>query len=101
MASIGETWISDWAQLARLHVICEIPAQNLEANTGQMRIFWSSSPEVQAAVLEAFAKTGARVVIANEVPPWAGTAGWTRIGSSIYYYRFLDPSFEQSLKHTA
>jgi hypothetical protein len=76
--------ISDWARLARVHVISEV------VQTGDEREqFWQTSRDRQAQVLQVLRGTGARVVVASGVPAGVSTIGWTQIGNSRYYYQFL------------
>lgn len=73
--------ISDWARLARVHVVGEV------YNFPQS--FWQISPEGQANALQALSRAGARLVVASGVPAEANTADWVQIQGSRYFYRFL------------
>jgi hypothetical protein len=77
--------ISDWARLARVRVVSEVAPQ-----PGDKAQFWQVPPDRQAAALDALQRTGARIVVASGVPAGANTTGWTQIGNSRYYYRFLE-----------
>ncbi|SHG98634.1 hypothetical protein [Bradyrhizobium erythrophlei] len=76
--------ISDWARLARVHVVSEV-AQTSD----ERKQFWQSSPDRQALVLRALRGTGARIVVASGVPAGVSTTGWTQIQNSGYYYQIL------------
>lgn len=78
--------IGDWALLARVPVVSEV----FQLDPSDGRQFWQVPPERQAKALDALRGTGARVVVASGVPASANTAGWVRIQSSDYYYRFLE-----------
>ena len=67
-----------WARAARVHIISEVDWQT-GANT-----FWSSGPEVQEKVLQAFANTGVRAVVAHN---WEDLASpfWRRLGKTHYW----------------
>jgi hypothetical protein len=67
-----------WARLARVSVIAEVDWQ-VGANS-----FWTAGPETQGQVLQALAKTGAKVVVAHS---WGSLAppGWQRLGGTQYW----------------
>jgi hypothetical protein len=88
---IGGTHRIEWARLARLEVIAEIPREQAE-------YFWSSSLPVQSRVLEKFRDVGARVVVAQAMDPgevFVPAQGWQRIGNS-EFYAYLLPSNDKS-----
>lgn len=75
---IGESSDAYWARLAGARVVAEItPEENLD--------FWAGSPALKAAVLEQFRRAGVVAVVANQVPPWANTVGWTSLGNNGYW----------------
>ena len=89
VAHIGQAlkpW-SYWARLAQVQIIAEMrPADS----------FWGADDSVRARVMDAFAKTGARAVVARAGygDERSGTveiaaAGWRRVGDSHHYVYFL------------
>ena len=48
-----------------------------------------SSPRVKAEVYDAFARAGAKAVVAEETPPTDEFADWQRLGDTHYYVHFL------------
>jgi hypothetical protein len=92
VAFIGRTLESGWARLALLRIVAQVPkfedAQHIDENL----TFWKSGLPVQEAVLQAFARNGARFVIANDIPGWADKRGWSQIPQSGFFYRILKPA---------
>lgn len=82
IGSMGYSQYCYWAHLAGVRIIAEIP-------TNGAPIYWASSPQVQSEVLSDFAKSGARVVVADQGPPGGAARGWNRIGQTSYYVRDL------------
>ncbi|HYG10678.1 MAG TPA: hypothetical protein VD835_12060, partial [Pyrinomonadaceae bacterium] len=81
-ASIGNTMFHAWPRLARVRVVAEISTRT----GGDVEKFWAGDRALKAQVVETFARTGARVIVAEGIPPWAsGTDGWRRIGATNYY----------------
>lgn len=79
---IGYGYDSFWARLARVKIVAELP--ELQA-TG----FWLGNESLRQSVLQAFAGTGAKVVVAEYVPAYAKLNGWQQVGDSNYYiYQF-------------
>src|SRR6266704_1562651 len=72
----------EWARLLHVQVIAEIARE-------QARDFWSSSPEVQAQVVESFRKVAAAAIVAEQIPPAEvfapPSSGWQRIGNTEFY----------------
>jgi hypothetical protein len=66
-----------WAHLAGVTIVAEIPYEE-EAQ------FWSSSPETQRRAQETLAKTGAKVLVTQNLPPPSPDSGWERIPGSDY-----------------
>jgi hypothetical protein len=79
---IGYSYTEYWARLARLSIVAEIQPQ--EAGD-----FWSAPPGRQAAVLAAFAGTGAAAVVAEPVSLEALPAGWQAVGETGYLVHLL------------
>lgn len=72
-----------WARLARLRVVAEM--SNSDANE-----FFVIPDSRRREAIEAFAKAGAKVLIAARVPPDKTLPGWERLGNSNYYVLQLD-----------
>jgi hypothetical protein len=75
---IGYGYDSFWARLARVKIVSEM----LETDAVD---FWESDNILQQSVLDAFAGTGAKAVIAEYVPDYAQLKDWHRVGDSNYY----------------
>ena len=71
-----------WARLARLRIIAEIPPEGVDG-------FWAADPAVQSEVIQAFAKTGAKVIIASGIPPCVPKETWQKLGTTDYYVHSL------------
>ncbi|HEX8458531.1 MAG TPA: hypothetical protein VF656_14625 [Pyrinomonadaceae bacterium] len=92
VASIGNTMFHAWPRLARVRVVAEIPTRT----PGDVEKFWAGDKELKTKVLETFARTGARVIVAEGIPAWAhdddDADGWRRIGATHFYVYALAPS---------
>lgn len=76
---IGYGFDSFWARLARVKII----AQMLDEQAGE---FWVGDDQLRKEVLQAFASTGAKAVVAEYVPTYAaGLESWSQVGNSSYY----------------
>jgi hypothetical protein len=82
VAVIGYGFDSYWARLARMQIVAEM--FDWEAAP-----FWAGDPHLQDAVVRAFARTGARAIVAERVPVSVIPPGWKRIGDSSYYIYVL------------
>ena len=82
VASLGNTMFHAWPRLARARVVAEISTR-----TGDdVEKFWAGDAALRREVLETFASTGARVIVAEGIPSWAsGTEGWRRIGATHFH----------------
>jgi hypothetical protein len=78
VAIIGYGFDSFWARLARVKIVAEM----LET---QAREFWLGDDALQQEVLQAFARTGAKAVVAEYVPGYARRDGWQQVGNSNFY----------------
>lgn len=75
--------VTHWARLGRLRIIAEMP--NSEADR-----FFAMPDSRRREAIEAFAKAGARALIAASVPPDKTLPGWERLGKTNYYVLQLD-----------
>jgi len=93
VASIGNTMFHAWPRLARVRVAAEISTR-----TGDdVEKFWAGDAALKAQVSETFARTGARVIVAEGIPGWAsGADGWRRVGAT-HFYVYALPRSETSL----
>jgi hypothetical protein len=86
--SVGEVWpqsiVMDWARLARVRVVSEIPW-----TPDPQRQFWNAPSARRAEALQALRETGARIAVASGVPAGADTEGWTQLSASRFFYRNL------------
>jgi hypothetical protein len=74
-----------WARMARVRIVAQI----LREDTGD---FWRlSNPREKAEVYDAFARFGAKAIVAEETPPSVGFADWQRLGDTHYYVHLLAP----------
>jgi len=81
VASIGQTFEAYWSRLAHVSVVAEIPHEDAPR-------FWQVSPPVQRAVLNEFARSGAKVVVASDAPVPSPPAGWQRVDhTAVLLYR--------------
>lgn len=78
VAVIGYGFDAFWARLARVQIVAEMLEWQAEA-------FWLGDSTVRSQVIEAFAHTGAKAIVAEHVPAYASLAGWHRIGDTDYY----------------
>jgi 4-amino-4-deoxy-L-arabinose transferase-like glycosyltransferase len=79
---IGYAYDSFWARLVGVRIVAELP--ELQATD-----FWLGDETLQRSVLQAFASTGAGVVVAEDVPGYVQLPGWHQVGDSNYYiYQF-------------
>ena len=72
-----------WARMARVRIVAQILRED-------MGDFWRvSDPGVKEEVYNAFARAGAKAVVAEETPPPGELADWQRLGNTHYYVHFL------------
>ncbi len=89
VAWIGQSIDAEWARLAGVKIVAEVPVTYIRDNTlfrridygtrTQLKTFWDASPEQKAKVFQAFQDAGATVVVAEKLPYGADQTGWTRI----------------------
>jgi hypothetical protein len=80
-----------WARLAKVQIIAEITSEKTVDGFWQndVDIFWHSDDEIKRGVIDAFAKTGAKAIVAQAWSAGASYAGWQRIGNTDYFVYFL------------
>jgi hypothetical protein len=83
VASVETSHDFYWARLVKVSVVSEVYSENGDT------LWWTADPRVKARVFRTFARTGAKVVVADRMPPAPGTADWQRVGNTPYYVHFL------------
>jgi hypothetical protein len=89
IAYIGAAINADWARLDGLRIVAEISVKyNVNDASGQttsnrdtteVESFWKADLGRQQLVFDLFRNAGARFVVADCVPEWASTVGWTKL----------------------
>ena len=72
-----------WARLAGVKVVAEIPL-------GEELTFWTADSELRRSVIDTFAGTGARAIIAEAPPLCADKTEWKQLPQTDYYVYQLD-----------
>jgi hypothetical protein len=75
---IGYAYDSFWARLAHVRITAEMLDDDAET-------LWRGDAVMQQSVLQSFADSGIRAVIAEYVPSHADMSGWQRIGETSFY----------------
>ena len=70
--------IVHWARLARVHVVAELPNTDSDA-------FAAADDSRRHEVIDTFAKTGAKIVVAAHVPENVTLPGWEQVSQTDYY----------------
>lgn len=83
VAFIGDSFRAFWAHLLRARVVAEI-------RRDKVTDFWQVGADVRSEVVNAFARTGVRAVVAEKPPPGVDLNGWQRIRDTDYYVILLD-----------
>ena len=81
---IGYGFDSFWARLARVRIVAEMPISAAEP-------FWVADSALQDDVIQAFADTGAKAIVAEDVPSYASLPHWQQVGHSNYFIYLLQP----------
>jgi len=82
VASVGNSFKAYWARLARAKIVAEIPFTDVDD-------FWAADRSVRLQVIDRLATTGAKAIVASNIPHLARTDKWQRIGSTGYYAYLL------------
>lgn len=87
VAMIGDSFRAYWARLARARIVAEIASRGPydEITAGDENNFWKASDAVKSEVFEAMARTGAVMVITDNIPPFISSTGWQRLGNTRYF----------------
>ncbi len=80
IATIGYTvpHLPYWARLLKVKVISEIPEKD-------SLIFWESNGDLKNQVILTIAKTGAKAIIAMDIPECCSDNSWVKLGNSNSY----------------
>ncbi|HEX8475460.1 MAG TPA: hypothetical protein VF666_15635 [Pyrinomonadaceae bacterium] len=89
VASIGYGFNALWARLARVRIVAEITSGSLEAPATDVEEFWAADSSAQTRIIELFARTGAKVVVADSAPDGASASGWQRVNDTKYHVYVL------------
>ena len=87
VACIGSAcWNHEWARLARMRIVAEIPPREGGGVSADEEHFWAADETLRMRIMHAFERTGARAVVANP-PQDASLKGWNGLegtGTSVY-----------------
>jgi hypothetical protein len=72
-----------WALMAEVSIVAETPDYGTES------FWWAADPQAKAQVFQAFAKTGAKVLVADRMPLPNWSSDWQQLGNTSYYVHFL------------
>ncbi len=80
VASLGASNSQEarWARLAKVQIIAEI--YPFDKNN-----FWKENPSIKKQIIQTFRASGAKIIVADEVPRAVSTAGWQRIANTNFY----------------
>lgn len=78
-----------WARLARVYVIAEIKSGGADVVRDDVDKFWNGGEALRQKVIDAFAKTGAKAIVADSVPIGFSDPRWQRIGNTGHFVYFL------------
>ena len=82
VAFIGDSFRAFWANLLGTRVVSEV-------RRDKVTDFWKGSPEVKSDVINAFARTGVKAVVAEKPPEGIELHGWQKIRDTDYYAYLL------------
>ncbi len=78
IAVFGTSYHAYWARLARVRIVAEIP-------NSSRADFWAADPAIQARAINALLSSGAKAIIAEDVPSTSDLIGWKRIGATGFF----------------
>lgn len=84
VASAGNSFNCSWAYMAGVSIVAEAPDW-----AGGETFWWTADPQAQERVLQAFAKTGAKVVVADRAPSPNWNSNWQEVGNTNYFVHSL------------
>jgi hypothetical protein len=77
-----------WARLAKVRIVAEVNFRK-GVPASQPNNFWAASASTQEQVLQALAKTGARIVVSDQAPMPASSSDWRGIGETGFFALWL------------
>jgi hypothetical protein len=84
IAAIADTGELEWARLAGVKFVSQIPF-------GQEGVFWSQDVQTQRVIFDVFASTGAKIVITMHPPICAASQGWVPLAQTGLFVHSLQP----------
>lgn len=88
---VGYAFGAYFARLGRMQIVAQIRAQDAAQ-------FWEADPSRREAALEAFARAGARAVVADHTPAGGPPEGWIRVTGTGHWVRLLAPRAASGLR---
>ena len=83
VAFIGDAvWYHYWAHLDQVSIVSEVPGEGVAA-------FWAASPQLRSKVTTLLGQTGAKAVVARDVPSQLLADGWKEVSNTNYYVLVL------------
>lgn len=82
VAVIGYPVRAFWAHLADLRIIAELDGDDAGS-------FWEGNSTLKTQVIQAFAGTGSKAIVAERPPSGVDLTGWRKIGNTDYYVYLL------------
>ena len=83
MAFIGDSFRAFWANLSGTRVVAEVRRDKVPD-------FWQADAKVKGDLINAFARTGVKAVVAEKPPTGADLNGWKKLPNTDYYVYLLD-----------
>ena len=78
VAFIGDSFRVFWAHLLGTRVVAEVRGDKVPD-------FWRASPAVKSDLINAFARTGVKAIVAERPPVGVDLSGWQKIRDTDYY----------------
>ena len=85
VAGLSRVAEAQWARLAGLKIVAEIPL-------GDENVFWVADREGKQNIFRVLAGTGAKILITKDPPPSAIKEGWIPLGNTSFYAHPLETS---------
>lgn len=82
VAFIGNSFRAFWAHLLGVRVVAEVRRDKVNE-------FWQANATVKGDLIDAFARTGVKAVVAEQPPPGMDLSGWRKIRDTDYYVYLL------------
>lgn len=86
MAIIGYGHAAYWARLAQVKIVAELFSEKEDLlSVENVERMLSQDGPLKPEVIQAFASTGAKVIVARRVPPDVSKNSWRKLGSTPWY----------------